>query len=374
MTRTGWAALAVGIVLYATSWWIGSPELATAAAAILVVVVFALLFLLRHPALLVERRIQPVRVGVGGLAEGFVTVTNTGRSSVAATVCQDHVADRVAEVVVPRLGAGRSITVPYPLPTERRAVVDVGPLDLVFADPFGIAERRVAYGGTDRLYVHPRLHAVPGPHIGRRVDLDAEAVSSVRGDADFHALRDYLVGDDLRRIHWKATAHRGTLMVREQVDPVRPDTTLVLDARAEVLDPDQFELGVEVVASILVAAVDRGYPVQLTGTAEVLRPARTADRRGPMLDLLAGIDQHRGADLDPVLGEVLRRGGGRSLVVVTGAASSDDLARLTGAGRRFQEVVVVVVAPIGEVPAPPRSVELIRVADADEFVTAWRRR
>lgn len=372
MTRTGRGLLVAGVLLYVAAWRIGSPELAVIAVAALAFVALAGLFLLRRPQLRVDRRIDPRRVPVDGLAEGLVTVTNAGRSSTAGLVCQDRVGDQQAEVLVPRLGAGRSVTVPYPLPTHRRAVIDVGPLEIVHADPFGLVERRVAYGRSETLYVHPRVHVVPGPRSGVRVDLDAETSSTMPGDATYHSLRSYVVGDELRRVHWKASAHAGSLMVREQVDPVRPDTTVVLDAREGVLDPDRFELAVEVVASIVVAAIDRGFPVQLTGTGPELRRGRPVGDRATVLDLLAAVGRHPDADLDVVLGEVLRTSAGRALIVVTGAASVQDLARLASAGRRFREVVVVSVAEADQ--AAPGRVEVVRVSDAREFVEAWRRR
>lgn len=374
LTPTGLGLLGAGLGLYGLSWWMGSTELAVVAIAAIALVVLASIYLLRSPALQVERRIEPKRVRVGQLAEGFVTVTNRGRTATAALVCEDRVGSASAEVSVPRLTSGRSVTVPYPLPTDRRSVVAVGPLETVFADPFGVVERRVPYGSSETLYVHPRVHALPSPRVGTRVDLDAEATSTTRGDATYHSLREYVVGDDLRRVHWKASAHAGTLQVREHVDPVRPDTTLVLDSRYDVCDPDSFEVAVEVVASLLGAAVSRGFPAQLTGTTPALRAGRTASSMGPILDLLAGLTQDESSSLDCVLGTVLRSSSGRALIVVTGAASSADLARLATAGRRFQEVVVVAVGGLGSAQALPGNVELIAVDDAEQFVAAWGRR
>ena len=191
----------------------------------------------------------------------------------------------------------------------------------------------------------------------------------------FHSLREYVRGDDLRRVHWKATAHVGDLMVREQVDPVRPDTTIVLDGRRTVLDADSFELAVEVVASIAVAAADRGLPVRLAGTEPGFRDPIGGDDRGVLLDRLAGVGRHDPDEgLVPPLGRLLQAGGGRSLVVVTGRASAEDLAALAVHGRRFQEVVVVAVDPDVVVPSAPSRAEVVPVADADGFVAARGRR
>lgn len=375
MTRSGWAALAGGTIAYLVAWWMGSPEIAVFAIAVLVLVAVSLLFLLRRPHLTVERRISSPRVQVGEVAEAFVTATNEASHRAGGTTCRDHVAGVASEIALPALGPGRSVTIPYPLPTDRRRVLPIGPLELVVGDPFGLAERRTPVAGDAVLHVHPRVHPVPGPKVGVRVDLDAEREATIRGDATFHSLREYVRGDDLRRVHWKATAHVGELMVREQVDPVRPDTTLVLDGRRTVLDADGFELAVEVVASIAVAAADRGLPVRLAGTEPGLRDPIGGDDRGRLLDRLAGVDRHDPDEgLVAPLGRVLQAGGGRSLVVVTGRPSAQDLSALAVHGRRFQEIVVVAVDPAGEVPAAPSRVEVVAVADAEGFVAAWGRR
>ena len=71
-------------------------------------------------------------------------------------------------------------------------------------------------GGGDR---DPLGSAVPPPHaLGRQGD-------------DFYALREYVVGDDLRRVHWPSTARHDELMVRQDEMPWQDRTTVVLDVR-----------------------------------------------------------------------------------------------------------------------------------------------
>ena len=322
----------------------------------------------------VRRRVAPRRVSVGDLAEGIVEVSNPEGTRVSAMVCRDRVGDGWAEVSVPRLGPGDGVSLPYRLPTGRRGVVPVGPLEVVRGDPFGLAERTNRLGTVVELYVHPRIHRIAAPEVGHQVDLDAEAVGEVRGDAAFHALREYQVGDDLRRVHWKSTAHRGQLMIREHVDPVRPDTTVVLDQRAERHVDDRFELAVEVAASVVVASIDAGFPVHLVGTGERLVGGVVSSRRESVLDRLALVEPHPGDDqpLDRVLFRLPR--GGRMLVVVTGALVPHDVAAVVAAGRRFAEVVVVSTAPPGQGGAVPSPLRLVRATTPEDFVAAWGRR
>ncbi len=119
-----------------------------------------------------DRRVAPDRVAVGGVAESLVTVANEGRRRSGTALALDRVGEAAVEIAVPALSPGRSHTVPYRLPTDRRAVLDVGPLLVVRSDPLGLAERRVEVGGAARLWVHPRVHAVAPLPVGRSRDLE----------------------------------------------------------------------------------------------------------------------------------------------------------------------------------------------------------
>ena len=88
------------------------------------------------------------------------------------------------------------------------------------ADPFGLTHRFVEIGGTDDVIVRPRVHALSGTTAApgqRRSSAQRRALIPVPSQAhdEFLALRDYEVGDDLRRIHWRSTARLGELVVRE---------------------------------------------------------------------------------------------------------------------------------------------------------------
>ena len=80
-------------------------------------------------------------------------------------------------------------------------------------------------------------------------------------------MRAYRDGDDMRRVHWRATAHHGELMVRREEQPWQSRATLLLDTRTGAhagQDPDSsLEYAVSAAASIGVHLADRGYAVRL---------------------------------------------------------------------------------------------------------------
>jgi uncharacterized protein (DUF58 family) len=79
---------------------------------------------------------------------------------------------------------------------------------------------------------------------------------------DLHSVREYQEGESLRRVHWRSTARRGRLMVKELEDAPRDEVAVLLDAdaRAVVGDPPEssFDLQVRVAGSILLAHARRG--------------------------------------------------------------------------------------------------------------------
>jgi uncharacterized protein (DUF58 family) len=386
MTRTGWGVLLGSLAVYVAGAWLGYQELTILGAAGLLVVVAASATVVRSTTLSAERRLVPDRVTVGEPAEGLLTVTNVGNRRSTPVLGHEQVrrvaggADSPVELAVGRLRPRQAQTLPYWLPTGRRAVLDVGPLVVIRADPFGLVERRTRHGEGRRLWVHPRVHSIGPLPLGRQRDLEGPTSESARGETVFHSLREYVVGDDLRRVHWKATAHSGSLMVREHADPVRPDATVVLDDRAWVLGSVGFDLAVEVVASVAVAARRGGFPVNVQSISGAVRTSPTLGDTA-LLDVLAGVEQRHHAGLSSVTERLLAGRGGRALVVVTGRSGGVEMSQWAAAGRRFGAVIVVAVMVPSElpdglpdvVPAAPAGVTVLRVRDADDLVVGWRR-
>ncbi|MQY09575.1 DUF58 domain-containing protein [Actinomadura macrotermitis] len=368
-TPLGRGIAAASVVLYALGWWLGYPEPAMLAVAGLLAVVAALLWTLPAPRLEIRREIAPRKVARGEPAAGVLHVVNAGRGLRGGLVAHDAAGPETVAVRVPRLRAGGRRTVSYRLPTGRRGEIAVGPLRLVRADPLGLARRVRAYGAPQTLLVRPRTVALSVLPSGRAHHLEGPTSDrSPAGTATFHALREYVIGDELRHIHWKSSARTGTLMVRRLVDASLPTTTVLLEARPDAWrDPDDFELAVDAAASVAVAAARASFPVRvLTGTGEV-----AATRGGPedaevLLDRLTRVGREPGpASLLDALRRV--RPGGSLVVILQDGAESG---RVAAVRARFDRVVVVRVRPDGPAPAPP-GVPVAEIADLEELAAAW---
>lgn len=152
---------------------------------------------------------------------------------------------------------------------HQRGRYTIGPVRIRLRDPFGLAERSRRYRGTDEVVVYPATEQLSNVGMrGIRHGMDSSASRRVfhRGD-EFHTMRAYVVGDDLRHVHWPSTAHRGTLMVRQHELPWQASAVVYVDSRAHVHrgvgDASTFERAVSAGASVLVHLQQQRYEMGL---------------------------------------------------------------------------------------------------------------
>jgi uncharacterized protein (DUF58 family) len=375
LTPLGWGIAAGSVPLYAAGAWLGYREPAVLAVAGLLAVGIAVLWTLPRPRLTVHREITPLRVARGEPAVADLHVTNAGRSIRAGLTAQDAAGSTTVTVDIPRLRPGGSRSVSYRLPTGSRGEIPVGPLRLVRSDPLGLARRIRRYGAADTVLVRPRTVALALLPSGRAHHLEGPTTDQApAGTVTFHALREYVIGDDLRHVHWKSSARTGTMMVRQLVDASLPSTTIVIEARPGAWpDRDDFELAVDVAASVAVGACRANFPVRLLAGASP-GPARVHETRGGPQDAEAVLDWLARVALEDSphsAFDVLRRvrAGGSLVVVMPGEAGLSRIAAVRG---RFDRVVVLRVRPAAPSTGLP-GVTVIDIADLDGFAASWRR-
>jgi uncharacterized protein (DUF58 family) len=268
-----------------------------------------------------------------------------------------------------RLRPGRDTTVDYPVPTSRRGVIPVGPLRVTRGDPLGLVTLARTYGGVATVWVHPRIHLLRAVPAGMARSLDGRIDKVPHGTITFDSLREYVVGDELRRVHWRSSAKVGELMVREQLDTSEPTIVVLLDDRAaahpEVRDGTavSFEAACEAAASIVAAAVREDLPVSLHLV--------TSEATGPYLDVLTEATLRPG-ELTPTLRRLRARRLGDTLVLLTGPGGRGDLGAVSGLRGPYP---VVLAGLFGDRDAAPVSAGdgliVIEAADGREFAAAW---
>ncbi|MBB2921415.1 DUF58 domain-containing protein [Cellulomonas cellasea] len=252
VSGAGWAAAVAAVVGLVLGRVLGWVEAAVGGAALAGLVVVALLMTVGRERFAVDLDLADRRVRVGERAVGRLAVRNVARRRSLPARIELPVGAGAADLALPSLGPGVEHDDIFAIPTSRRAVVVVGPVRSVRGDPLGLARRRVRWTEPVELYVHPELVSLAGASAGLLRDLEGQSTRDLSdSDLSFHALRDYVAGDDRRYIHWRTTARRGALMVKQFEDTRRTQTALALstDPR-DYADDDEFELAVSTVASL----------------------------------------------------------------------------------------------------------------------------
>ena len=256
---------------------------------------------------------------------------------------------------MPRLKGAHAYQLEVPLPVSRRGVVPSGPLLVTREDPFGLAHRTLDTGTSAALYVRPR--AIPLPDVtaslARSVD-GPQSDSSMEGTLAFNSLRDYVPGDELRHVHWRASAHAGKLVVKQHVDTAHAAVAVILDTTLDPTEPggrgpgaigalrpaaEIFDMAVDCAASVAVIAAQQRHPLLLLDEAGRSLLPGTGRRRG-------------GSPVEDVLDAL-------TLIMPTTPAvgAADPLAdsvRLLGSGPRGSLAAVVSTRPLERIAEPLR--------------------
>ncbi len=319
MTRLGWGALIAGLALLGTGLAANWPPLTALGAGLVVLSLGAIAYVLRSPRLSLERAVEPPRVEKGRPAIAVISATNLSRRALPPVPIEQRLGERVFRAELPRLRKGEQDIRTYRLPTSRRGTYEVGPVEIPRADPFGLCRRARALGETQVISVHPRL--LPLSTLPSGVSRNLEGPSSEvspQGSVTFHHLREYVIGDDLRKVHWPSTARLGKLVVRHYVDTAQPYAVVLVDLRPEVYSWESFEEAMDVTASIVTSLSAGEAPVQLrTTTGERLGGAGHTDPT-TLVDYLTDLAPSPAGSLSAQLLALRRERGGNALIVVTG--------------------------------------------------------
>ncbi|MFG6475150.1 DUF58 domain-containing protein [Microbacterium sp. P06] len=190
--------------------------------------------------------------------------------------------DGRARGIFPAVGSGlrgsaRAVDLRYTVEGRSRGIHSLGPFGLTTTDPFGLARRRIRLGGRTSVTVAPRVvELVPFVATAAETGGTRETATTQLGQgADNLVARPYAPGDSMRRIHWRATAHRDTLMVRQEEQDSSPEATVILDRGAAHWGPDAlrapgadaaFETAVSAAVSAVARLVRDGYTVEVIDT------------------------------------------------------------------------------------------------------------
>lgn len=170
--------------------------------------------------------------------------------------------------------------------------------------PFGILERRRRLVDGAEVVVYPRVRALR-PAALELAQRGGAVVRKTKGEGDeFFSLRDYVPGDDLRKVAWRASARMNRLLVKELQHGASRMVACVLDSRLRTdLDgfADLFEDAVDLTASLAVTLLDRQFTVMVQTATAYAPLGEGPGHAGKVLDMLARIDMADPSAPDPLL-------------------------------------------------------------------------
>lgn len=315
-----------------------------------------------------DRVVEPSRTPAGESATVTVRLENVAHLPTGLLMVEDTVPPALGprpRFVVDRLPPLSVRSVTYTVHADRRGRYPLGPLSVRLTDPFGFCQLDRSFSGQRHLLVTPRVE--PLPSVPLSGDWSGTGESRARSIAaageDDVAVREYRHGDELRRVHWRATARSGALMVRREEQPWESRATLILDDRqvahvGESLS-GSFERAVGVTASVGMHLSHRGYAVRLVTDAPLVTAnsavddGTSADPTGMLLDALAVAQPSNSASIHTLTASV-RHGSDGLIVMVLGTITLDDADQLARARHGMGTTIAVALDTSSWSDAPRR--------------------
>ena len=350
LTSSGQIMLAISVLTWIVARVIGGRPLYLVAYGLLLVLVIAYAIGRRPLPLEGTRSESRPRLAEG---ESVVMEVNLmARRRISAFVLREEVPSGLgipAQVPVPTLAGGQSVTHEYRIICTRRGAFKLGPLVARWGDPFGLTQRELVLAEPAEVLVHPGTELVSDRPLTRLFEdppIRPPFSKPWPQGMEFYGMREYALGDDTRRIVWRAYARTGKLLVRESEQGITDKITLVLDtdrrhhSKGEV--SDSFEAGVKVVASLGVRHLREGYSVTLeSGLRRVGAPLRGGQNALQLLDSMARAELEDTTLVEPIMRLVTNPNRDSHVVIVTPRLDREAAARLQLLTKRGASVLVV---------------------------------
>jgi uncharacterized protein (DUF58 family) len=355
--RTGFTTrasclLAAGLTAIACGLLLGEVDLVRAGVLAAAIPCVAALIVQRAQVRIANRRsIEPGRASAGDAVTVHLVITNRSVLRTGTLMLEDQLPDRLvgrARFVLDPLASHEARTVSYRIPGLGRGRYRAGPLKIRLSDPFRMIDLTRSFTATSEFVVAPVIDQLPAGEPPRSDELGDSGGSSSIGThgADDQSTREYRIGDDLRKIHWRSSARTGALMVRQEERPWRGQSTVLLDLRAGAhaaapggpeagADPrltSSLEWAVSAAASIGTHALVAGRELSLLADLAGDR-VRFGDS-GQLATYLAGVREIGHSDLTPMAGPLRAAARDSALVAVLGRLDPVTLRTLADAHPR----------------------------------------
>jgi uncharacterized protein (DUF58 family) len=353
-TGRGWLVGGIGLGVWVAGRIFGSQPLEQLGFGLLALLLIALAVLrMGNHDLEVTRTLTPERVRVGNEVKAHIRVRNNGKGATPLLLLEDRLPAELsgrARFAINGIETQGDRDALYEVKPGRRGRYSVGPLRITFTDPFGLARITTKAAGASGFLAYPRGEKLALPRdTGYRKSLIASARRQPTGQQgeEFYTLRDYVEGDDLRRIHWPSTAKRARYMVRQEETPWHAKATILIDDRPAGYEGSAFDRAVEAATSIAELYHRSGYAFRLLGaTAPGIHDGRGSEHWHLCLDMLAVVEPaHSPGNDDPMLGRLAELESTPNLegtlVGIAGTLDAPTVRGLIRCARRYKNVICI---------------------------------
>ena len=183
----------------------------------------------------------------------------------------------------------------------RRGVFTLPPIRMVSAFPFGLVQARKTFPERREVVVYPRVTTLRAVTMESHSGSGDASLTTRADGSEYFSLREYVAGDDIRRISWRASARLGTLIIKEMEQESLRFVTVAFDARYDAsLDveadsrppnaDDLFEQSVELAASMALSLLNRQFSVAVISNNGFLSEGEGYSHRLKILDFFARVE------------------------------------------------------------------------------------
>jgi uncharacterized protein (DUF58 family) len=227
-------------------------------------------------------------------------------------------ADAPAKVGVffPTVGGRETVRSAYYGQLPRRGRYRFGPLRVSTRFPLGLVRHSVTIEDTRTLVVHPKLGRLSHDwtQVVRQAATTGQTVKHRSSrDAEYYGLRDWRAGDNRRWIHWRTSARRGALVVRQFEERRSRDLAVLVDLWQPPDPTDAQRENVERAISFVATLIAEGCRQSGRRLFLSLAASTFLERSGPasplffrqQMDELALVAPHHDEHVPPALGHAL---------------------------------------------------------------------
>ncbi len=242
------------------------------------------------------RRRLPRELFAGAAATVGLEITNEqARVASFAILIEDRVLEdgdekrEAGRCFALRIGPGETILRFYSFTAKHRGPIRFVEFEVFTRFPFGLFSKSLSLESEDPALVYPGIEPLPvPPDFGGAREVGDGIPGAVGAGAAVSGLREYANGDPVRRIHWRSSLRRGTLLVR-QVESEQQREIEVRLRTAGQQPGEAFERAVRWTASEVIALLETGSRVSLRTDGALIPADQGAFQRGRLLAFLAEV-------------------------------------------------------------------------------------